>query len=105
MWRWLGLGDEARPPAGLVDAGTNPVERLMLAAVYDVLDRMSVVDRMAFVLHHIEGETLESVARICRCSLATVKRRVARARKAIDVLDDEHDSGQRDDLPPAGGRP
>ncbi|HEY8927047.1 MAG TPA: sigma-70 family RNA polymerase sigma factor, partial [Polyangia bacterium] len=82
MWRWLGLGQEARPPAPLVDAGNSPVDRLLLRAVYDVLDRLPVADRVAFVLYQIEGETLESVAEICRCSLATIKRRVARAQRA-----------------------
>jgi len=93
MWRWLGLGQDARPPAPLVDAGTSPVDRLLLGAVYEVLDRMPVSDRVAFVLHHIEGETLESAARICRCSLATVKRRVARAQQALDALDVLDDAG------------
>jgi RNA polymerase sigma-70 factor, ECF subfamily len=104
MWRWLGLGDDARPPAPLVYAGNDPVDRLMLGAVYEVLDRMSVGDRVAFVLHHIEGETLESVARMCRCSLATVKRRVARARLAIDLLDDRYAGGAPQAPSPAGGR-
>jgi RNA polymerase sigma-70 factor (ECF subfamily) len=51
-----------------------------------VLDAMTVDDRLAFVLHCIDGETLDEVARICRCSLATAKRRVARAQGAIDRL-------------------
>jgi len=93
MWRWLGLGGDAGPPAPLVDAGTSPVDRLLLGAVYEVLERMPVADRVAFVLHHIEGETLESAARICRCSLATVKRRVARAQQMVDALDDRSDAG------------
>jgi len=84
MWRWLGIGDESRPPAPLVDGGSNPVDRLLLAAVYEVLDGLAVADRVAFVLHHIEGETLPAVARICGCSLATAKRRIARAQEAID---------------------
>ena len=95
MWRWLGLGPDARPPAPLVDAGTSPVDRLLLAAAYEVLDRLPVADRVAFVLHHIEGETLESAARMCRCSLATVKRRVARAQQALDALDDAPLGGSR----------
>jgi RNA polymerase sigma-70 factor (ECF subfamily) len=86
MWRWLGIGDDDRPPAPLVDAGSNPLDRLLLGKVYRVLDGMAVDDRVAFVLHNIEGETLEAVARICRCSLATTKRRVARAQQAIDRL-------------------
>jgi len=86
MWRWLGIGEGDRPPAPLVDAGTNPLDRLLLGAVYQVLDSMAVADRVAFVLHGLEGETLEAVAKICRCSLATAKRRIARAQQAIDRL-------------------
>jgi RNA polymerase sigma-70 factor (ECF subfamily) len=86
MWRWLGIGDDDRPPAPLVDAGSHPLDRLLLGRVYQVLDGMAVDDRVAFVLHCIEGETLEAVARICRCSLATTKRRVARAQEAVDRL-------------------
>jgi len=86
MWRWLGIGEDERPPAALVDAGTNPLDRLLLGRVYQVLDGLAVDDRVAFVLHCLEGETLEAVARICRCSLATTKRRVARAQQAIDQL-------------------
>ena len=85
MWRWLGMGDDDRPPAALIDAGANPVDRLLLGAVYEVLDGMAVDDRVAFVLHCIEGETLDDVARICLCSLATAKRRIARAQHAIDA--------------------
>lgn len=86
MWRWLGIGDEDRPPASLVDAGTTPLDRLVLGRVYRVLDGLAVDDRVAFVLHCIEGETLEAAARICRCSLATTKRRIARAQQAMDQL-------------------
>lgn len=86
MWRWLGIGQDDRPPAPLVDAGSNPLDRLLLGSVYHVLDGMDVDDRVAFVLHCIEGETLDAVAGICRCSLATAKRRIARAQQAIDRL-------------------
>lgn len=86
MWRWLGIGDDDRPPAPLIAAGSNPLDRLLLGAVYQVLAKMAVDDRVAFVLHCIEGETLEAVAGICRCSLATAKRRVARAQQAVDRL-------------------
>jgi RNA polymerase sigma-70 factor (ECF subfamily) len=84
MWRWLGIGEDDRPPAPLIDAGSNSHDRLLLAAVYEVLDGLAIADRMAFALHTIEGETLDAVARICRCSLATAKRRIARAQRAID---------------------
>jgi RNA polymerase sigma-70 factor (ECF subfamily) len=48
-----------------------------------VLDELPVEARMAFALHHLEGETLEVVARLCGCSLATAKRRVAVAHERI----------------------
>jgi RNA polymerase sigma-70 factor, ECF subfamily len=84
MWRWLGLSD-AGQPAPLVDAGTRAFDRLVLERAYAILDDMPVDDRVAFVLHQIEGEKLEAVAAICRCSLATAKRRIARAQHAIEV--------------------
>jgi RNA polymerase sigma-70 factor (ECF subfamily) len=59
------------------------VDRLLLRAVYQVLDDMPVDDRLAFTLHHIEGETVEVAAQLCGCSLATFKRRVARAHRLI----------------------
>jgi RNA polymerase sigma-70 factor (ECF subfamily) len=93
MWRWLGMGDNDRPPAPLIDAGANPLNRLLLSAVYEVLDAMDVDDRVAFIMHCIEGETLEAVARICRCSLATAKRRVARVQQAIDERVGDDDGG------------
>ncbi len=94
MWRWLGIGeDDDRPPPPLIDAGSNPLDRLLLRAVYQVLDGLAVADRVAFVLHCIEGETLDAVARICSCSLATAKRRVARAQDAIDRLVDSDGEG------------
>jgi len=67
----------------LVDGAASPVDRLLLAGVYRVLDELPVEARMAFALHHLEGETLEVVARLCGCSLATAKRRVAVAHERI----------------------
>jgi RNA polymerase sigma-70 factor (ECF subfamily) len=93
MWRWLGIAEDDRPPAPLIDAGSNPLDRLLLRAVYQVLDGMAVADRVAFVLHCLEGETLEAVAQICRCSLATAKRRIARAQLAIDERVGDHGGG------------
>lgn len=68
----------------LVDSSASPVDKLLLASVYRVLDGLSVADRLAFTLHHIEGEKLETVAKLCACSCATAKRRIARAHSAIE---------------------
>ena len=67
----------------LVDRSASPVDRILLATVYRVLDEVAVEARVAFALHHLEGETLEVVARLCGCSLATAKRRVAAAQARL----------------------
>jgi RNA polymerase sigma-70 factor (ECF subfamily) len=39
--------------------------------------------RIAWALRYLEQEPLEDVARICGCSLATAKRRIAVAHQAV----------------------
>ena len=46
---------------------------------YALLDRMSASERVAFALRHIEGMELAQLAQVCEVSLATIKRRLARA--------------------------
>jgi RNA polymerase sigma-70 factor (ECF subfamily) len=82
--RFLGFGDAGeRTPA--VDPAASPFDKLLVRAVYRVLEDLPVDGRLAFTLHHIEGEKLETVARLCLCSTATAKRRIARAREAIEA--------------------
>ena len=81
--RFLGLDAQA-DYAGLIDPSASPLDKLLVRAVYRVLDELPVDDRLAFTLHHIEGEKLEVVARLCGCSCATAKRRIARAQQAIE---------------------
>jgi RNA polymerase sigma-70 factor (ECF subfamily) len=38
---------------------------------------------VAWTLRHVEGESLEEVAVLCDCSLATAKRRIASAHEKI----------------------
>ena len=83
MWRFLGF-DNDTGQAGLIDPAASPTDRLLLRAVYRVLDNMPTGDRLAFGLHVIEGETLEAVAKLCGCSFATAKRRVSRAQRRIE---------------------
>ena len=87
--RFLGLDPES-DYAGLIDPSASPLDKLLVRAVYRVLDDQPVGDRLAFTLHHIEGEKLEVVSRLCGCSCATAKRRIARVQKAIqERLGDE----------------
>lgn len=77
-----------------LDAGTDyedvagveasPLDRAIVAQVYRALDEVGVDDRVAFVLHHVEGETLDAVANLCGCSRTTAKRRILRARTSVE---------------------
>ena len=40
-------------------------------------------ERAAWLLRHVEGYELAEVARLCECSLATAKRRIAAAERVI----------------------
>lgn len=62
-----------------VDAGLDVEGRLALRAVYVVLASMSVDERLAFALRHIDGMLLTEVAEACDVSLPTIKRRLAKA--------------------------
>jgi RNA polymerase sigma-70 factor (ECF subfamily) len=75
------IGDASE---ALAYRGASGADRAVLSAVYRVLAEMPSDDRVAWALHQIEGETLESVARLCRCSLATAKRRIARVQVCIE---------------------
>jgi RNA polymerase sigma-70 factor (ECF subfamily) len=50
---------------------------------YAALERVGVDERIAFTLRTIEGCAMAEVAVACGCSLATAKRRVARAGEAL----------------------
>ena len=81
--RFLGLdeawrGDEPRAP------GASPEQQALLASVYRALDDLPVSERVAWTLRTLEGRELGEVAALCGCSLATVKRRVAAARQALE---------------------
>ncbi len=84
--RRLFFAREIRKPEQFVDAPATMESRDLLARVYTELDRMPANERMAFSLRYIEGKQLADVAELCGCSLATVKRRVARAESRVEHL-------------------
>jgi RNA polymerase sigma-70 factor (ECF subfamily) len=95
VMRFLLLGrDRGADGAQVADAAASPVDKLVLVEVYRVLDTLPVADRVAFTLHHIEGETLDAVARLTECSRATTKRRIARAHAAIEARMGDPDDGR-----------
>lgn len=75
--RFLTLWREPDPPE--VPVEDDPSGREALRVVYAILDGLPIDERIAFVLRHIHGEELSAVALLSECSLATVKRRLARA--------------------------
>lgn len=51
-----------------------------------LLDKLSGEQRIAFVLRYVERRSLEEVAELCECSLATIKRRILAANKRLQKL-------------------
>jgi RNA polymerase sigma-70 factor, ECF subfamily len=67
----------------LAEPSAGPAERHLVAEVYRALDRLPARERVAWTLRHIDGESLEDVAALCGCSLATAKRRIANAHEKL----------------------
>jgi RNA polymerase sigma-70 factor (ECF subfamily) len=75
-WLWFLPGDELPE----VEAGAASGEVLdAFRATYAILDRLPSDERIAFALRFIDGMELTEVAAACGTSLATIKRRLARA--------------------------
>ena len=75
----MGLADLPSYLELVDDSQTSPEDRALLVGLYRCLDRLPLEQRLAWVLRHVQGEQLEDVARLCSCSLATAKRRIAAA--------------------------
>jgi RNA polymerase sigma-70 factor (ECF subfamily) len=63
--------------------GASPEDHTALARIHRALDAVPTKVRIAWILRYLEQETNEDVARLCRCSLATAKRRIAAANQAV----------------------
>lgn len=80
--RWLQLfapNDLPEPEAPPVDGSA----RETLRHLYRALDRLPEAERMAFTLRYLCDFDLADTAASCDCSLATIKRRLARAERAF----------------------
>lgn len=84
---WLGLGsDEVESGLSAMIAADAPAEvRAELVWVAPRLARMSPEQRLAWSLRHVEGDSLGEIAALMGCSLATAKRRIAAAERALAV--------------------
>jgi RNA polymerase sigma-70 factor (ECF subfamily) len=76
--------DDTRDYESLASADATPEQRALIARVYRALDRLSAQDRAAWVLRHVQGETLEQAAELSACSLSTYQRRLRRATAQLD---------------------
>jgi RNA polymerase sigma-70 factor, ECF subfamily len=83
--RWLVFS----APEDLPEIETNDVDvekRRVLAQVYEILGKMSVKERIPFSLRVIDGMSLQDVADACDVSLATIKRRISKAKQRFAIL-------------------
>ena len=63
--------------------GLDPEDQVQLREIFAALDKISSADRVAWCLRYLQGESLAAVAKLCDCSLATAKRRIARAHNTL----------------------
>ena len=64
----------------------DPVAREGIRRVYRALDRLDASSRVLFVLRHVEQLELTELAKAEGCSLATVKRRLAKAEQRFEAI-------------------
>lgn len=81
-WLWF-LPPEELPEVASIHAPSGA--RDALRATYAVLDSLPADERVAFALRFIDGMELTEVASACNTSLATIKRRLARARAHFEA--------------------
>lgn len=94
LLRILGL-ERGASDAGLHELAapsTPPDVRETLRRLHALLEAMKPALRLAWMLRHVEGQSLPEIAAACGCSLATAKRRVAaadeRLRAQLDIGDE-----------------
>lgn len=81
--RFVGLEDSVELPV------TSPHDAVLSQGIrhlYAALDRLDQNSRNAFLLRHVQGCDLAETAAGCGCSLATVKRWLARAEKRFQAI-------------------
>ncbi|HJL25977.1 MAG: RNA polymerase subunit sigma [Sandaracinus sp.] len=83
--RWLRFRAPEQVPEA-PQAARDPEARLMLRRVYEVVERMPEKERVPFALRYFEGMELVDVADACAVSLATIKRRLKKARHRFAAL-------------------
>lgn len=87
LLRLLGLdrGFEDAALDVLASPDASPELRAELALLNGKLAMLPAAERLAWMLRHVEGQSLPEVARSAGCSLATAKRRIAAAKHKLGV--------------------
>ncbi len=83
--RWLHFFEPSKLPETPAPSAET-ADREAVAAVYRVLDALSVDHRIAFTLRYMNEMELLEIADACHVSRATVKRRLAKAEKRFFAL-------------------
>jgi RNA polymerase sigma-70 factor (ECF subfamily) len=89
--RWMSWFASDEPPdVPAIGGETLDESRAALRAVYAVLERMPTEERVVFALRQLDGWELSEVAEQMGLSLATTKRRFARATDRFETLARAH---------------
>jgi RNA polymerase sigma-70 factor, ECF subfamily len=84
LLRVLGFGsDQELGLADLASEDASPDQRAELVLLDRVLAKLAADARIAWTLRYVEGMNLEDVAQSCGVSLATAKRKIAAADRAV----------------------
>ncbi len=67
----------------IASPNADPESRVLLAQIYSLLQTLPADDRIAWTLRYVDHHRLEVVATLVACSLATAKRRIARAQRYL----------------------
>jgi RNA polymerase sigma-70 factor (ECF subfamily) len=84
LWSALGL-DGGGDVDALVGSSSSPQARAEVLAVYRALDGLPADARIAWIMHAVEGHSLEEVAELGGFSRATAHRRIQLAQQAVEA--------------------
>lgn len=84
LTRWIFFWDKGEPPEPAREMDMSGREALR--RMYSALDKLPAAERVAFALRVIDEMPLEDVASACGVSLATIKRRLARAEQQFTAI-------------------
>ena len=83
--RWLRLSSPWQTDDELRVSTADSTTRAALSSLYRILDQLDADARLAFTLRHFEGLPITELAAATDCSLASAKRRLARASARVQA--------------------